>query len=179
METSHIVGISQILTDLCFTKQRIKTKNAFARVVCSVLVEKNNKKMCLNINRAQSVRLQKGTIEFKNYFKQMPVSFKIYADFECNLKNVESYKGSQSKKYQDYVPCSFAYNLVWVDDKFSKSIVFRGENAVYEFVQAILKEFGCCKKVMKKHFDLIMSEEEQFQSSSTWWICEKCIDNGD
>ena len=50
--------------------------------------------MCLNINRAQSVRLQKGTIEFKNYFKQMPVSFKIYADFECNLKNVESYKGS-------------------------------------------------------------------------------------
>ena len=135
--------------------------------------------MCLNINRAQSVRLQKGTIEFKNYFKQMPVSFKIYADFECNLKNVESCKGSQSKKYQDYVPCSFVYNLVWVDDKFSKSIVFRGENAVCEFVQAILKEFGCCKKVMKKHFDLIMSEEEQFQSSSTWWICEKRIDNGD
>ena len=77
------------------------------------------------------------------------------------------------------MPCSFAYNLVWVDDKFSKSIVFRGENAVYEFVQAILKEFGCCKKVIKKHFDLIMCEEEQFQSSSTWWICEKCIDNGD
>ena len=136
--------------------------------------------MCLNINRAQSVRLQKGTIEFKNYFKEMPVSFKIYADFECNLKNVESYEGSYSKKYQDYMPCSFAYNLVWVDGKFSKSIVFRGENAVYEFVHEILKEFGCCKKVMKKHFDLIMSEEEeQFQSSNTWWICEKHIDNDD
>ena len=26
-----------ILTDLCFTKQRIKTKNTFAKVVCSVL----------------------------------------------------------------------------------------------------------------------------------------------
>ena len=32
---------------------------------------------------------------------------------------------------------------------------------------------------MKKHFNknLIMSEEEHFQSSNTCWICEKLIDN--
>ena len=51
----------------------------------------------MSINGAQSVRLEKGTIEFKNYFKQIPVPFKIYADFECNLKSVESYEGSYSK----------------------------------------------------------------------------------
>ena len=39
-KTSHIMCISMILTDLCFTKQRIKTKNTFARVVGSVLVVK-------------------------------------------------------------------------------------------------------------------------------------------
>ena len=34
----------------------------------------------------QSVDVEEGIIEFKkNYFKQFPVSFKIYADFECNL----------------------------------------------------------------------------------------------
>ena len=27
----------------------------------------------------------------------MPVSFKIYADFECNLRNVEIYKGCYTK----------------------------------------------------------------------------------
>ena len=33
------------------------------------------------------------------------------------------------KKYQDHVPCSFAYKVVCVDDKFSKPIVlYRGEN---------------------------------------------------
>ena len=35
---------------------------------------------------------------------------------------------------------------------------------------------------MKKHFNenLIMSEEEeQFQSSNTFWICEKLIENDD
>ena len=54
-------------------------------------------KICLSIIGAQSVRLEKGTIEFKNYFKQIPVPFKIYADFECNLKSVEIYEGSYSK----------------------------------------------------------------------------------
>ena len=45
-----------------------------------------HKKVCLSINGAQSVRLEKVTIEFENYLKQIPVPFKIYADFECNLK---------------------------------------------------------------------------------------------
>ena len=56
-----------------------------------------HKEACLSINGAQSVRLEKGTIEFKNYFKQIPVPFKIYADFECNLEGVESYEGSYTK----------------------------------------------------------------------------------
>ena len=101
----------------------------------------------------------------------MPVPFKIYADFECNLKTVESYECSYSKKYQYHIPCSFAYKLVCVDDKFTKSIVvFRGENAAYKFIEAILKKYEYCKKLMKKHFNknLIMSEEEeQFQLSNT------------
>ena len=149
------MSTSKTLTDLCFTKQRIKTKNAFVRVVYSALVVK----MC-----RQSIK-----IELKNYFKQIPVPFKIYADFECNLKSVESYEGSYSKKYQDHIPCSFAYKLVCVDDKFSKPIVvFSSGNAAFKFIKAILKEYEYCKKVMKKHFNknLVISEEEQFQLSN-------------
>ena len=36
-----------------------------------------------------SLKLEKGIIELKNYFKQIPVPFKIYADFECNLRGAE------------------------------------------------------------------------------------------
>ena len=50
-----------------------------------------------NINGKQSVKLEEGTIKFENYFKQIPVPFKIYADFECNLRGVESYEGSYTK----------------------------------------------------------------------------------
>ena len=54
------------------------------------------------------------------------------------------------KKYHDHAPCSFAYKVICID-KFSKPIViYRGENAAYEFIKAILKK------------NLIMSEEEQF-----------------
>ena len=56
--------------------------------------------------------------------------------------------------YQDHIPCSFAYKLVCVDDKFIKWIVvFIGENSAYEFIKALLKEYEYCKKVMKKHFN--------------------------
>ena len=56
-------------------------------------------------------------------------------------KSVEGYEGCYSNKYQDHVPCSFAYNVVCVDDEFTKPIlVFRGKNAAYEFIEKILKE---------------------------------------
>ena len=107
----------------------------------------------------------------------------MYVDFECNLESIESYEGSYSKRSQDHIPCSFAYKVVCVDDKFNKIVVvFRGENAAYGFIKAIIKEFEYCKKVMKKHFNknLIMSEEEeQFQLSNMCWICEKLIDDDD
>ena len=45
-----------------------------------------HKENCLSINGKQSVKLEEGIIKFENYSKQIPVSFKIYADFECNLK---------------------------------------------------------------------------------------------
>ena len=82
-----------------------KTKNKNEKWFCksclqcfnieSVLIKHNED--CLNINGKQSLKLEKGIIEFKNYFKEIPVLFKIYADFECNLRGVESYKGCYTK----------------------------------------------------------------------------------
>ena len=45
MVTSHIMYILKILADLCFTKQRVKTKNGFVKAAYSVLVVK----MCWQI----------------------------------------------------------------------------------------------------------------------------------
>ena len=79
-----------------FRKTKNKNKKWFCRscLQCfsseSVFIK--HKENCLSINGKQSVKLEKGTIEFKNYFKQTPVPSKIYANFECNLRGVESYE---------------------------------------------------------------------------------------
>ena len=136
----------------------------------------------MSINAKQSVKLEKGINKFDNHFKQIPLQFKIHADFECNLRGVESYEGFCTKKYQDHVPCSFAYKVVCINDRFTKPIdVYRGKNTAYEFIKAILKENKYWRKVMNKHFNknFIISEEEQhlFQQGNRCWICKKLIDN--
>ena len=123
-----------------------------------------HKENSFSINGKQSVKLEEGIIKFKNYFKQIPVPFKIYADFECNLKKVRCNKDSYTDKYQDHIPCSFAYKVVSVDNRFTKpTIIYRGENAAYEFIKAILEEYKYCKKIMEEYINknLIMSEEEE------------------
>ena len=179
---SHFVYMKDFNTFM-FHKTQNKNKKRFCRscLQCfsseSVLIK--HKEDCLSINGKQSVNLEKGIIEFESYFKQLPVPFKIHADFECNLRDVEIYEGSYSKKYHEHVPCSYAFKVACIDDRFSKSIVvFRGKNAAYEFIKAILDEHKYCKKIINKN--LIMTEEEHlFQESNNCWICKKLIDNDD
>ena len=139
------------------------------------------KENCLSITGKKSVELEKGIIEFENYFKQIPVAFKMYVDFECNLRGVECYEGSHTKKCQDHVPCSFDYKVVCIDHRFTKPIVvYRGENVADEFIKAILKKYKYCKKVMNKNFNKnFMSNEEEhlFQESNSCWICKKLMNS--
>ena len=83
-----------------------KTKNKNKKWICrsclqcfssdNVLIK--HKEDCLSINGKESVNLEKGIIEFESYLKQLSVPFKIYADFECDLRDVEIYEGSYTKE---------------------------------------------------------------------------------
>ena len=51
-----------------------------------------------------------------------------------------------TKKYRDHIPCSYAYNVVCVKDKFSKSMfLYRRKNAVSKWINSffllIVKQF--------------------------------------
>ena len=100
MKISQIKCTLKILKDLCFTKQN-KNKIYICKSCLQCFNSKNvlteYKEVCLGVNGAQSVRLEKWTIMLTSYFKQIPAPFKIYPDFECTLKSVESYEGSYSK----------------------------------------------------------------------------------
>ena len=97
-----------------------------------------------------SINLEKGTIEFKNYFKQLPVPFKIYADFECNLKNAECYEGTYTKNIMSMFPVFMLITLF---------VLMINTVTAYKFIISILKEHKYCRKIMNKHFNknLIMT----------------------
>ena len=101
-----------------FHKTKNKNKKWFCKSCLQSFSGKNilikHKEDSLRINGVQSVNVEKGIIEFKNYFKQLPVPFKIDADFECNLRDVEIYECSYTKKYHGHVPCSYAYKVFLV-----------------------------------------------------------------
>ena len=156
------------LNTFMFHKTKNKNKTWFCKSCLQCFSSENvlikHKEDCLSISGQQSINLEKGTIEFKNYFKQLPVPYKIYADFECNFKNVECYEGTYSKKYHEHIPCSYIYKVVCIDNRFSKPIVvYRGKNVAYEFIKAILEERKYCRKIMKDQFNktLVMTEEEE------------------
>ena len=175
-----------------FNKTKNKNEKYFCKSCLQCFSSKNllteHKKDCLVINGKQNVKLESGFISFKNYSRQIPTPFKIYADFECILKHVDSSINNNdiscTRKYQDHVPCSFAYKVVCVNNKYTKKIVlYTGGNAVNVFIKSILNEYNYCRKIIKKRFNknLIMraEENEKFEMTNICWICNRLIENTD
>ena len=75
--------------------------------------------------------------------------FIIYADFESILVSENNGKQNQEEsytnKYQKHIACSYDYKLICADDKFSKSFkTYLGEDAVYNFINNMIKESKYC-----------------------------------
>ena len=188
---SHYVSIKDF-TRLMFNKTKHKGRKYFCKSCLQCLSSENilneHQKDCLLIIKGQNVKLEKGFIKFKNFNRQIPVPFKIYADFECLLKSfdigVDNDCFSYTQKYKDHLPCTFAYKVVCIDTKYSKDVVlYRRKNAVFKIIRSGFKEYDYCRDVIKKHFNknLVMSaeENERFEMTNICWMCGKLIDLDD
>ena len=131
---SHYVYIKDFNRFIC---NKIKNKNKKYFCKCclqcfsSEKVLIGHKENCLVIN---GLKLKSGSVSFKNYFKQLPVPLKIYADFECILKGVKSSdknNASYTEKYQAHIPYSFAYKVACADNRFSKKVVLYREKKCF------------------------------------------------
>ena len=140
-DKSHYVYI-KYFDRFMFHKTKDKNKKYFCRSCFQCFSSKNvlakHKEDCLSVNGKQSVKVQEGTIDFENCFKQIPVLFKIYADFECNLEGVESYEDSYTKKYQDHVLVVLLTNLFGLMIDLASQLLFL---EVKILLMNILKQF--------------------------------------
>ena len=163
----------------------------------SEIILANHVNNCLTINGAQAINMPKqgdNILKFNNFHKQLPVPFVIYADFEAITKKVQGCKQSEEIKkdkdrrsytegYQTHEDCGYGYKVVCCyDDKYCKHTrIYRGENAVYKFMEKMLEEVEYCKAVIKKRFNkpLVMTEddEQHFKTMDGCHICgEKYTD---
>ena len=84
-EKSHYVFIKDF-NRLMYSE--VKTKNQHKKHFCMSCLQNfttkeilnNHKEQCVSINDTQTVKYETGTIKFRNFNKQKPISFKIYAD---------------------------------------------------------------------------------------------------
>ncbi|XP_068736571.1 uncharacterized protein [Montipora capricornis] len=128
-------------------------------------------------------------LKFNNFHKQLPVPFVIYADFEAITEKISGCQPNDDKSYteayQRHTDCGYGYKVVCCyDDKYTKPVqIYRGEKAVYKFMEAMLEEVKYCKKIMKKYFNkpLRMTEddEKEFQKANECHICNKKYNEND
>ena len=90
---------------------------------------------------------------------------------------------SYTNKYQKHVACSYGYQLVCADDKFSKLFkTYLGEDVVYTFIDDMVEESKYFSDAMKNHFnkELVKTKKhvEDFENSTKCWICDNAyVDN--
>ena len=134
-----------------FYKTKNENKKYFCKSCLQCFISKNalteHKEICLNINGAQYLRLEKETIDFKKYFKQIPVLFKIYADFECNLRVLKVMKVFTQKNIKITLPAVLLTNLfVLMINLPGQQLFLEVETLLLNLLKQFLKSLNTVKK---------------------------------
>ena len=142
-EKSHYVFIKDF-NRLMYSKTKHKDRKHFCMSCLQNFTTKeilnNHRERCLLINDTQAVKYETGVIKFKNYGKQIPMTFKIYADTECFLKRINIDEGKYTKLYQKHTPNSIGAKLVCIDDRFTlDTIIFEGKDCINKFIKWIFR----------------------------------------
>ena len=125
---------------------------------------------------------------FKNYYKQLPLPFVVYADFECFTSPLNTCTPNPDKSYgnnyQKHEPSGFCYFLKGIVDSFVPVTFTKksdSDDVALTFVNNILE---LTKSIYDKYYrhprQLILSREEQksFNKATSCHICHGLL-NGD
>ena len=148
----------------------------------------NHKKYCNGVNgrptRIEMPEEGKNTLSFQNYHKQMKAPYVIYADFEALVKKIpgcergpDSKNKSYTEKTEWHEACGYSYIVVKSDGEVTGSKVYRGENAVKEFLNGILQEEVKIRESLATPKPIVMTAEdwEKFKNATDCHICNKSL----
>ena len=159
-------------------------KKCFTHYTKEELLEKHIK-YCSN-NQTVAVKMPEPNtmLYFKNYYKQLPIPFVVYADFECFTKPMNSCspnpKESYNYNYQKHEPSGFCFYVKGIVDKKIKPIIYtktsEDEDVAKVFVEKLTEvRKGIYNDFYRRPKPLRLTQEEQksFEKEVTCHICSK------
>ena len=186
-ENKHFVYIKDF-NRFMFNQTKHKNKKHFCMHCLQCFSTKDvfdvHKKNCIVINGTQAIKMpskDNNILKYNHYHKQLPAPFVIYADFEALTERIHGCQQNNDKSftdaYQKHTDCGYGYKVVCCyDDKYTKDVqYYRGENAVYKFLEKMLEEVSYCKNIIKQKFNKPLKmtnvDEEQFKKADKCHIC--------
>ena len=164
-------------------------KRCFSHYTKPELLE-NHIKYCSN-NQTVAVSMpEEGTMLcFKNYYKQLPLPFVVYADFECFTKPMNSCspnpKDSYNYNYQKHEPSGFCFYVKGIVDKKIKPIIYTKTSEDEDISKVFVEKLAEVTKGIYNDFyqrpkplRLTRAEQKSFNAEVKCNICSRLL-NGD
>ena len=164
-------------------------KRCFSHYTKPELLEKHIKYCSNNQTVAVSMPEEGTMLYFKNYYKQLPLPFVVYADFECFTKPMNSCspnpKDSYNYNYQKHEPSGFCFYVKGIVDKKIKPIIYTKTSEdediskvfvekLVEVTKGIYNDFYQRPKPLR----LTRAEQKSFNAEVKCNICSRLL-NGD
>ena len=163
-------------------------KKCFTHFTKEELLEKHIK-YCSN-NQTVAVKMPEPNtmLHFKNYYKQLPIPFVVYADFECFTKPMNSCspnpKNSYNYNYQKHEPSGFCFYAKGIAGRSIKPIIytktFEDEDVAKVFVEKLTElTKGIYNDFYRRSKPLVMNPKTQkaFDAAVKCHICSKELGN--
>ena len=158
-------------------------KRCFTHFTKEELLEKHIKYCSNNQTALITMPEPNKMLYFKNYHKQLPIPFVVYADFECFTKPMNSCspnpKESYNYNYQKHEPSGFCFYvksivpgihikpIIYTKNSEDEDIAKIFVEKIAEVTKSIYNDFYCRPKPLR----LTSEEQKLFQQAKTCHIC--------
>ena len=162
-------------------------KKCFCHFTKEELLEKHIK-YCSN-NETVAVKMPEPNtmLYFKNYHKQLPIPFVVYADFECFTKPMNTCspnpKESYNYNYQKHEPSGFCFYVKGIVDKKIKPIIYTKKSEDEDIAKVFVEKLTEVTKgiyndfyLRPKPLHLTRAEQKSFEEAKICHICSKKLE---
>ena len=157
-------------------------KRCFSHFTKEELLDKHINYCSINETTLVKMPERDSYLYFKNYHKQLPIPFVVYADFECFTKPMNTCspnpKESYNYNYQKHEPSGFCFYVKGIVDKKIKPIIYTKKSEDEDIAKVFVEKLTEVTKgiyndfyLRPKPLRLTSTEQNSFEEAKTCHIC--------